>query len=107
MCAAGIANISSRAVKLPLLRNSFVVSTGVLIPMVWLQFVEEGLASWPYTIIFIWFLIFAFELTAFTCSVTNYALISAVNKPKNEEDDSDESTFSIDRVMLPWLHSLC
>lgn len=70
--------------KFPLIWNSFVIVAGVLIPIVWLRFVEEGLTSWPYTIIFIWFLIFALELTAFTGSVTHYALVSAANESKDE-----------------------
>ena len=32
---------------------------------------------WPYTIVFIWFAIFAFELTAFVASMTHFALGSS------------------------------
>mmetsp|Transcript_14245 Transcript_14245/g.21974 ORF Transcript_14245/g.21974 Transcript_14245/m.21974 type:complete len:184 (-) Transcript_14245:80-631(-) len=54
--------------------NSFVALAGTLLPVVWPRFVEEGLAAWPYSVIFIWFAIFAFELTAVTCSLIHLAL---------------------------------
>ena len=54
--------------------NAFVAFAGSLIPMVWLRFIEEGLSTWPYVIIFIWLSIFAMELTAVTSSITWWAL---------------------------------
>ena len=54
--------------------NVFVAFAGTLIPLVWLRFVEEGLATWPYVIVFIWLAIFAMELTAVSCSVTWWML---------------------------------
>ena len=49
--------------------NSFVIFAGSFIPMVWPRFLLEGLATWPYTIVFLWFGIFAFELTACCATV--------------------------------------
>lgn len=54
--------------------NSFVAISGSLLPVVWHRFIEEGLETWPCVIIFLWFAIFAMELTAFASSVLHFAL---------------------------------
>lgn len=59
---------------LPLYWNAFVACAGTLVPIVWLRFIKEGLACWPYEIVFIWLWIFAMELTAVSCSVTHFAI---------------------------------
>ena len=64
--------------------NAFVAVTGTFLPVVWPRFVAEGLRMWPYTIVFIWFAIFAFELTAFVASMTYFALGSSATT-KNKE----------------------
>ena len=64
--------------------NAFVAVTGTFLPVVWPRFLAEGLRMWPYTIVFIWFAIFAFELTAFVASMTHFALGSAATT-KNKE----------------------
>jgi uncharacterized membrane protein len=58
----------------PLIWNVFVAFIGTLVPMVWLRFISVGLASWPYEVVFIWFVIFFMELTAVTASVTHFAI---------------------------------
>ena len=50
--------------------NSFVAVLGTLMPIVWPRFLAEGFATWPHIIIFIWFGIYAMELTAVTTSIT-------------------------------------
>uniref|UniRef100_A0A7S2AQD0 Uncharacterized protein n=1 Tax=Octactis speculum TaxID=3111310 RepID=A0A7S2AQD0_9STRA len=80
--AAGISSLLYNSMLFPLGWNSFVIAAGTFLPVVWPRFLAEGIATWPYTIIFVWFLIFAFELTAFTCSVTHFAL-SAKGAKKN------------------------
>ena len=64
--------------------NAFVAVTGTFLPVVWPRFLAEGFRMWPYTIVFIWFAIFAFELTAFVASMTHFALGSAATT-KNKE----------------------
>jgi len=71
---AGYSALQNYGTKFPLGWNSFVAVTGTLLPVVWLRFLEIGLATWPYTIVFIWFAIFFFELAAVTCSVAHYAI---------------------------------
>ena len=72
--AVGLYSLKGGGPKPAVCWNVFVALAGTLIPMVWLRFIEVGLATWPYIIIFIWFCIFAFELTAFTASATHFAL---------------------------------
>ena len=79
--AAGYSALTNYGMKFPLGWNSFVAVFGTLVPIVWLRFLETGLTAWPYTIVFIWFAIFWFELTAVTCSVAHYAIGSKI---KNE-----------------------
>eukprot|EP00984_Skeletonema_dohrnii_P003958 scaffold1355_cov106-Skeletonema_dohrnii-CCMP3373.AAC.2 len=66
----------------PLCWNTFVACAGTFIPIVWLRFIKEGLACWPYEVIFIWFWIFAMELTAVSCSVTHFAIERSGDKEK-------------------------
>lgn len=72
--AAAISALLYNKMTVPLYWNTFVACAGTLIPVVWLRFVKEGMACWPYEIVFIWFWIFAMELTAVSCSVTHFAL---------------------------------
>lgn len=84
---AGISALRGYGMKFPVGWNSFVAVTGTFIPIVWLRFLEEGLASWPYTIVFVWFFIFFFELAAVTCSVAHMAIVtckSCSNKSKSK-----------------------
>ena len=71
---AGLVALRGGSMKFPFCWNSFVACAGSFLPVVWPRFLAEGLATWPYIIIFIWFCIFAFELTAFTASATHFAL---------------------------------
>lgn len=48
--------------------NAFVACAGTFVPIVWLRFITEGLACWPYEVLFIRFWIFVMELTAVSCS---------------------------------------
>ena len=59
----------------PLVWNTFVAFVGTLIPLVWLRFVNVGMSSWPYEVVFMWFVIFYMELCAVTSSVTHYFLL--------------------------------
>ena len=68
----------------PLVWNTFVAFVGTLIPLVWLRFVSVGMMSWPYEVVFIWFMIFHMELCAVTCSVTQFLLGKAGNKTKTK-----------------------
>ena len=70
----GLSTLSGGGPKLALYWNTFVIFAGTLIPMVWLRFLEVGLATWPYVVIFIWLGIFACELSAFATSATWWAL---------------------------------
>ena len=72
--AVGLSSLRGGGPKLAVGWNVFVAFAGTLLPIVWLRFIEDGLATWPYVIVFIWIAIFAMELTAVTCSVTWYAL---------------------------------
>mmetsp|Transcript_10213 Transcript_10213/g.10919 ORF Transcript_10213/g.10919 Transcript_10213/m.10919 type:complete len:193 (-) Transcript_10213:44-622(-) len=72
----------------PLFWNSFLVASGIFVPIVWLRFIEEGLSSWPYFIIFVWFAISAMELSAFSCSWTYY-LIQTNNTSSNTTKKDD------------------
>ena len=54
--------------------NVFVALLGSFMPVVWPRFLAEGLAAWPYTVVFIWFGIFFMELTALVASVTHFAV---------------------------------
>ena len=71
---AGMSALMNYGMKFPVGWNSFVIVAGTFMPVVWPRFLEEGLTAWPYTIIFIWFAIFAFELTAVTCSVAYFTV---------------------------------
>lgn len=82
--AAGYCSLTKYSYKFPLGWNSFVIVAGTFIPLVWQRFLEDGLATWPYTITFIWFAIFAAELTAFATSVTYYCLVADKSKQQYE-----------------------
>ena len=62
--------------------NAFVACAGTFVPIVCLRFIQEGLTCWPYEVIFIWFWIFAMELTAVSCSVTHFAIERSGRKEK-------------------------
>lgn len=81
--AAGMCSIYQKHLVFPLVWNTFVAVAGTFVPIVWLRFIEEGLSSWPYFIIFIWFAIFAMELSAFSTSWTYYFLQTKDSKEKN------------------------
>ena len=82
---AGMSALKGYGMTFPVGWNSFVAVAGTFLPIVWPRFLEEGLASWPYTIVFIWFAIFFFELTAVTCSVAHFAVVrSGSNKTKSK-----------------------
>jgi len=83
--AAGMLSMHNKRLMFPLVWNSFVIIAGTFLPLVWLRFVEEGLSTWPYFIIFVWFAIFAMELSAFATSWTLYAIRS--NAPKTEKKE--------------------
>jgi len=83
--AAGMCSINRKQLYFPLVWNSFVIVAGTLIPLVWLRFVEEGLSSWPYFIIFVWFGIFAMELSAFSTCWTYYFIQTHDSKTKKDE----------------------
>jgi hypothetical protein len=72
--AVGLCALRGYTMLFPLVWNSFVAVAGTLLPIVWPRFLSEGLSDWPYTVIFIWFVIFFMELTAFTASVTHRAV---------------------------------
>ena len=82
--AAGMCSLKKLSYKFPLGWNSFVIVAGTMIPLVWQRFLEEGLATWPYLITFIWFAIFAAELSAFATSLTYYLLTSEKSKQEYE-----------------------
>jgi hypothetical protein len=81
---AGMCALRGLGMAFPLGWNSFVIIAGVFIPVVWPRFIEEGLTTWPYTIIFIWFAIFACELTAFVSSVTHAAIKRGDDQKKED-----------------------
>ena len=72
--SVGILALTAGWLRLSVGWNSFVALAGTAIPIVWPRFLDEGLTTWPLIIVFIWFAIFAFELTAFTSSATWLAL---------------------------------
>eukprot|EP00751_Fragilariopsis_kerguelensis_P021711 CAMPEP_0170885230 /NCGR_PEP_ID=MMETSP0734-20130129/35693_1 /TAXON_ID=186038 /ORGANISM="Fragilariopsis kerguelensis, Strain L26-C5" /LENGTH=193 /DNA_ID=CAMNT_0011270477 /DNA_START=51 /DNA_END=632 /DNA_ORIENTATION=- len=84
--AAGMCSMHGKAMGFPLVWNSFVIVAGSLLPIVWLRFLEEGLATWPYFIVFVWFVIFAMELTAFVTSWT-YRGIRGSSEDASKKDD--------------------
>ena len=73
--AAGMAALRGFGMTFPLGWNAFVVVAGTCLPVVWPRFLEEGLAAWPYVIVFVWFSIFACELAAATCSIAHFAIV--------------------------------
>lgn len=73
--AAGMCSLHQVYLSFPLVWNSFVIIAGTAIPIVWLRFLEEGLSTWPYFIILVWFSIFSAELSAFSTALT-YRLIT-------------------------------
>ena len=79
---AAISALFYNKMTFPLCWNAFVACAGTFIPIVWLRFIKEGLACWPYEVIFIWFWIFAMELTAVSCSVTHFAIERSGDKEK-------------------------
>ena len=64
---AGLLALRGGSMAFPFGWNSFVAVLGTCMPIVWPRFLAEGLATWPYIIVFIWFAIFAFELTEVSC----------------------------------------
>ena len=52
---AGLVALRGGSMKFPFGWNSFVACAGSFLPVVWPRFLAEGLATWPYIIIFIWF----------------------------------------------------
>ena len=72
--AVGLLAIRARWLRLSFGWNSFVAIVGTLMPIVWPRFLSEGLATWPAIVIFLWFTIFAMELTASASSATWLAL---------------------------------
>jgi hypothetical protein len=82
--AAGICSLKKYSYKFPLGWNSFVIFAGTMIPLVWQRFLDDGMASWPYIITFIWFAIFSAELTAFATSLTYYLLVTDKSKQEYE-----------------------
>ena len=80
--AAAISALHHNKMTFPLYWNTFVACAGTLIPIVWLRFIKEGMACWPYEIVFIWCWIFAMELTAVSCSVTHFAIEQSGDKQK-------------------------
>jgi hypothetical protein len=84
----GLISLYKWSFKIPLIWNTFIIFSGTLLPIVWARFLEEGLTTWPYIIIFIWFMIFAMELTAFTSSLTYYLMVSRrVDTTHNKKDE--------------------
>jgi hypothetical protein len=82
--AAGMFALRDGNMAFPLGWNSFVAVAGTLLPIVWPRFIYEGLETWPYIVIFIWFVVFAMELlTAFTSSVVHFALKGTVNSKQD------------------------
>ena len=82
---AGICATRNIGMKFPAGWNCFVAVAGTLMPVVWLRFLEGGLATWPYPIVFVWFCIFFFELTAVSCSLGHLAIVGvATSKGKAE-----------------------
>ena len=57
--------------------NLFIAVSGSLLPVVWLAFLDEGLARWPYPLVFLWLGIYAFESMGFFCSCAWFALRDA------------------------------
>eukprot|EP00584_Thalassiosira_punctigera_P005452 CAMPEP_0172543988 /NCGR_PEP_ID=MMETSP1067-20121228/14249_1 /TAXON_ID=265564 ORGANISM="Thalassiosira punctigera, Strain Tpunct2005C2" /NCGR_SAMPLE_ID=MMETSP1067 /ASSEMBLY_ACC=CAM_ASM_000444 /LENGTH=193 /DNA_ID=CAMNT_0013330483 /DNA_START=26 /DNA_END=607 /DNA_ORIENTATION=- len=83
--AAGLSATRNFTMKFPLGWNTFVALAGTLVPVVWLRFLEGGMANWPYPIVFVWFCIFFFELTAVCCSV-GHVLIEGASDSKGKTD---------------------
>jgi hypothetical protein len=84
----GLISLYKWSFKIPLIWNTFIIFSGTLLPIVWARFLEEGLTTWPYIILFIWFMIFAMELTAFTSSLTYYLMVSRrVDTTHNKKDE--------------------
>ena len=81
---AGLSALRGYSSKFPLVWNTFVAAAGTFIPVVWLRFLKVGLKEWPHEVIFIWFCIFFFELTAVTCSVGHVAIV------RNDYTDSSK-----------------
>lgn len=72
--ALGVSLLHNRFIDVSLVWNLFIACAEILVPFVWLRFVEEGLTTWPYTVIFLWWIIFATEVTAFGASWTHYLM---------------------------------
>ena len=72
--AIGFRTLRGAGSTVPCAWNTFVVVAGSFIPLVWPKFLIEGLASWPYEIVFIWIGIWAFESLAFFSSLALFAL---------------------------------
>lgn len=77
---AGLSALRGFGMAFPIGWNSFVAITGTCLPVVWPRFIAQGLGTWPYPVIFIWFSIFAMELMAVTASLTHFAISRSKDK---------------------------
>jgi hypothetical protein len=84
--AVGLLAIRAHWLSLSFGWNSFVAIVGTLVPIVWPRFLSEGLTAWPAIIIFLWFTIFAMELTASASSAT-WCALSASGPPGDGRKD--------------------
>ena len=66
--------------------NTFVAVVGTAVPVVWPRFLAEGLASWPYPVVWIWLTIYACELTALVASMTWYALSMSLSRNRKRAE---------------------
>ena len=80
---SGVSALKNWTMRFPLAWNCFAVIAGTFVPIVWPRFISEGLVCWPYMAIFIWFAIFAMELTAFTASLTHCLTRNSTPKEKD------------------------
>ena len=76
--------LDGKVPKLAVCWNVFVAVLGTLMPIVWPRFLTEGLSTWPYISIFLWFVIFAMELAALVASATWHLLAMASPRSRLE-----------------------
>jgi magnesium-transporting ATPase (P-type) len=81
--AVGMCSLHNKFLSVSLVWNSLIAIAGIALPFVWLRFVEEGLATWPYIVVFLWWIIFAMEVSAFAASWTHH-LMGASDSEKKE-----------------------
>ena len=82
--AVGILAIRAHWLRLSFGWNCFVAVLGTLLPIVWPRFLSEGLTTWPAIMIFLWFAIFAAELTAIASAATWVALADGAGGRKDK-----------------------